>query len=81
MSMSAADASNKLEDLSGATLQPGENPYSALIDACHHDPVSRGHLIHVPGLPCLWAAIGEKRPKHETRTIAMMMMMMMMIKI
>lgn len=36
--MSAADASNKLEDLSGATLQPGENPYSALIDACHHDP-------------------------------------------
>ncbi|KAG5937914.1 hypothetical protein E4U53_008114 [Claviceps sorghi] len=32
------DASNRLQDLSGLTLQPGENPYAALIDACHDDP-------------------------------------------
>ncbi|KAM0552560.1 hypothetical protein ACHAPJ_007888 [Fusarium lateritium] len=28
------DARNKLEDLSGIQLQPGENPYNALIKAC-----------------------------------------------
>ncbi|KAG5926304.1 hypothetical protein E4U42_003451 [Claviceps africana] len=32
------DASNRLQDLSGLTLQPGENPYAALINACHDDP-------------------------------------------
>ncbi|GAB0138524.1 hypothetical protein EsDP_00006757 [Epichloe bromicola] len=32
-----ADASNRLEDLSGLVLQPGENPYAAFIKACHDD--------------------------------------------
>lgn len=34
------DARNKLEDLSGIVLQPGENPYGALLKACNDDPVS-----------------------------------------
>lgn len=33
------DVKNKLEDLSGVELKPGENPYDALIDACHDNPV------------------------------------------
>ena len=33
------DARNKLEDLSGIVLKPGENPYSAFINACNDDPV------------------------------------------
>jgi hypothetical protein len=33
------DVKNKLEDLSGMVLKPGDNPYNALIDACHDDPV------------------------------------------
>ncbi|KID87268.1 ureidoglycolate hydrolase [Metarhizium guizhouense ARSEF 977] len=32
------DASSRLDNLSAASLQPGENPYSALINACHDDP-------------------------------------------
>ncbi|KAI1188127.1 RNA ligase/cyclic nucleotide phosphodiesterase [Nemania serpens] len=32
------DVRNKLEDLSGVELKPGENPYCALIDACHDNP-------------------------------------------
>ncbi|KAK7397844.1 hypothetical protein QQX98_012778 [Neonectria punicea] len=32
------DAKNKLEDLSGIVLKPGENPYSALINACNNNP-------------------------------------------
>lgn len=36
----SAEARNKLEDLSGIQLQPGENPYNALIKACNDDPVS-----------------------------------------
>jgi hypothetical protein len=36
----AAEARNKLEDLSGIQLEPGENPYNALIKACNNDPVS-----------------------------------------
>jgi hypothetical protein len=31
---------NKLEDLSGIVLSPGENPYAAFIKACNDDPVS-----------------------------------------
>lgn len=34
------DAQNKLEDLSGIVLKPGENPYMALIKACDDKPVS-----------------------------------------
>lgn len=33
------DAKNKLEDLSGVPIQPGENPYQALIKACNDDAV------------------------------------------
>jgi hypothetical protein len=33
------DVKNKLEDLSGVVVKPGENPYNALIEACHDDPV------------------------------------------
>ncbi|KAH8902773.1 hypothetical protein BR93DRAFT_931985 [Coniochaeta sp. PMI_546] len=36
--LQSTDAKNKLEDLSGVTIQPGENPYDALIRACHNDP-------------------------------------------
>ncbi|OAA46047.1 RNA ligase/cyclic nucleotide phosphodiesterase [Metarhizium rileyi] len=32
------DAGSTLEDLSGIALRPGENPYSAFINACHDDP-------------------------------------------
>ncbi|KAJ9141802.1 DNA repair protein RecO [Pleurostoma richardsiae] len=32
------DAKNKLEDLSGVTIQPGQNPYDALVLACNNDP-------------------------------------------
>lgn len=35
----STDAKNKLEDLSGITIQPGENPYQALIKTCNNDPV------------------------------------------
>ncbi|KAK5987276.1 hypothetical protein PT974_11400 [Cladobotryum mycophilum] len=32
----STDAQNKLEDLSGIVLQPGENPYQAFIQACNN---------------------------------------------
>ncbi|KAI1303314.1 RNA ligase/cyclic nucleotide phosphodiesterase [Xylaria venustula] len=32
------DVKNKLEDLSGIVVKPGENPYNALIEACQGDP-------------------------------------------
>lgn len=35
----STNAKNKLEDLSGITIQPGENPYQALIKTCNNDPV------------------------------------------
>lgn len=38
MTITTTDARNKLEDLSGIVLQPGENPYAALIKACNDDP-------------------------------------------
>lgn len=37
--LESTDARNKLEDLSGITIQPGENPYKALIEACEDDAV------------------------------------------
>jgi hypothetical protein len=37
--LQSTDAKNKLEDLSGIELKPGENPYDALIRACRNDPV------------------------------------------
>lgn len=38
--MYSTDAKNKLEDLSGIVLKPGENPYEAFIRACNNKPVS-----------------------------------------
>lgn len=38
--MYSTDANNKLEDLSGIELKPGENPYAAFIKACDDKPVS-----------------------------------------
>ena len=37
--LQSTDAQNKLEDLSGIEISPGENPYDALIRACRNDPV------------------------------------------
>ncbi|KAK6451742.1 hypothetical protein FP744_10007993 [Trichoderma asperellum] len=34
----STDAKNKLEDLSGIVLKPGENPYEAFIRACNNKP-------------------------------------------
>lgn len=49
----AAEARNKLEDLSGIQLEPGENPYNALIKACNDDPVSDCHSnLFFPTLQC-----------------------------
>lgn len=39
--LESTDAKNKLEDLSGIVIEPGGNPYDALIAACSNDPVSR----------------------------------------
>ncbi|KAH8671354.1 60S ribosomal protein L44 [Xylariales sp. PMI_506] len=36
--LESVDLKNKLEDLSGVVLRPGENPYNALIEACNDDP-------------------------------------------
>ena len=35
----SADAKNKFEDLSGVHSATFSNPYDALIEACHNDPV------------------------------------------
>ncbi|KAF3760826.1 hypothetical protein M406DRAFT_93660, partial [Cryphonectria parasitica EP155] len=35
--LESTDAKNKLEDLSGVKIEPGENPYNALIKACNDD--------------------------------------------
>lgn len=35
----STDAKNKLEDLSGITILPGQNPYEAFIKACNDNPV------------------------------------------
>lgn len=37
--LESTDAKNKLEDLSGIKIQPGENPYKALIEACDDNAV------------------------------------------
>ncbi|KAI0456983.1 RNA ligase/cyclic nucleotide phosphodiesterase [Xylaria acuta] len=37
--LESTDVKNKLVDLSGVVVKPGENPYNALIEACHDDPV------------------------------------------
>lgn len=40
----STDAKNKLEDLSGIVLKPGENPYEAFIRACDNKPVSCSYI-------------------------------------
>lgn len=37
--LESTDVKNKLEDLSGVVIKPGDNPYDALIQACNDDPV------------------------------------------
>jgi hypothetical protein len=36
----SADSRNKFEDLSGVDIAAYANPYDALIEACHNDPVT-----------------------------------------
>ncbi|TRX95244.1 hypothetical protein FHL15_003936 [Xylaria flabelliformis] len=36
--LESTDIKNKLIDLSGVVVKPGENPYNALIEACRDDP-------------------------------------------
>lgn len=36
--LESTDVKNKLEDLSGVVLKPGDNPYNALIESCNDDP-------------------------------------------
>lgn len=36
----SVDSRNKLEDLSGITINPGDNPYEVFINACNDDHVS-----------------------------------------
>ena len=38
------DEKNKYEDLTGIKVQPGDNPYQALLTACDDDPV-REHVV------------------------------------
>lgn len=35
----SADSKNKFEDLSGIDIAAYANPYDALIEGCHNDPV------------------------------------------
>ncbi|RFU77315.1 ureidoglycolate hydrolase [Trichoderma arundinaceum] len=42
----STDAKNKLEDLSGIVLKPGENPYEAFIQACNNNPQELQALYH-----------------------------------
>ncbi|KAK0660402.1 RNA ligase/cyclic nucleotide phosphodiesterase [Cercophora samala] len=42
--LESTDVRNKLEDLSGVEIKPGENPYNALIKACH------GHAAEIQSL-------------------------------
>ncbi|UKZ62067.1 uncharacterized protein TrAtP1_003325 [Trichoderma atroviride] len=44
--MYSTDAKNKLEDLSGIVLKPGENPYEAFIRACNDKPQEIQALYH-----------------------------------
>lgn len=38
--LESTDSRNKLEDLSGIVLRPGDNPYEVFIDACNNNHVS-----------------------------------------
>lgn len=38
--LESTDSRNKLEDLSGVVLRPGDNPYEVFIEACNNNQVS-----------------------------------------
>lgn len=44
--LESTDVKNKLEDLSGVVVKPGENPYNALIDMCNDEPVGSAALFY-----------------------------------
>jgi len=51
-SPASADSRNKLGDLSGIQVEPGQNPYEALIGVCQSRPVS--YIHSVPDLDGCW---------------------------
>ncbi|TGJ88752.1 hypothetical protein E0Z10_g119 [Xylaria hypoxylon] len=61
------DAKNKLEDLSGVEMKPGENPYNALIEACHGDPVESSPPSHKCRILCRTAEIRALYTAHRIR--------------
>lgn len=69
--LQSTDAKNKLEDLSGIVIKPGENPYDALIRACNGDPVSYfphpSWLLHLHGLTDIQAEIQVLYSVHRVR--------------
>lgn len=72
--LESTDIKNKLEDLTGVKLKPGENPYNALIETCNDDHVecppfpckvffflrfhSKGRACVVPREKGLWSGLG-----------------------
>ena len=46
--LESTDVKNRLEDLSGLVIQPGENPYEALINVCKGYPVSQAASLGTP---------------------------------
>ncbi|CAJ2502318.1 Uu.00g097120.m01.CDS01 [Anthostomella pinea] len=59
--LESTDVRNKLEDLSGVVVKPGENPYNALIEACNDDPVELALFTYVLQIQALYAAHRIKR--------------------
>ncbi|KAK6951172.1 hypothetical protein Daesc_007703 [Daldinia eschscholtzii] len=46
--LQSTEIENKLEDLSGVVIKPGENPYNALIEACDGEPakIQKLYAVH-----------------------------------
>ncbi|KAI1483021.1 RNA ligase/cyclic nucleotide phosphodiesterase [Daldinia eschscholtzii] len=46
--LQSTEIENKLEDLSGVVIKPGENPYNALIEACDDEPakIQKLYAVH-----------------------------------
>lgn len=51
MVLESTDARNNFEDLSGLKIQPADNPYKALIQACNYDEVLLRSLL-LGNMPC-----------------------------
>lgn len=67
--LESTDIKNKLEDLSGVVIKPGENPYNALIEACGDDPVSFSSMYcSLQGEVCDIIGILEERPSGSAVT-------------